>query len=60
MCILFIDIDSLRPDHLGCYGYHRNTSPNVERLRETARKEHADRIERTRGFVDGSVKPYLH
>jgi arylsulfatase A-like enzyme len=32
MRILFIDIDTLRPDHLGCYGYHRNTSPNIDRL----------------------------
>ena len=23
---------SLRPDHLGCYGYHRNTSPNIDKL----------------------------
>ena len=26
MRVLYIDIDSLRPDHLGCYSYHRNTS----------------------------------
>jgi len=32
MKILYIDIDTLRPDHLGCYGYHRNTSPNIDRL----------------------------
>jgi len=32
MRILFLDIDTLRPDHLGCYGYHRNTSPNIDRL----------------------------
>lgn len=32
MRILYIDIDSLRPDHLGCYGYHRNTSPNIDQL----------------------------
>ncbi len=32
MRILTIDIDSLRPDHLGCYGYHRATSPNIDRL----------------------------
>ena len=32
MRILYIDIDSLRPDHLSCYGYHRNTSPNIDAL----------------------------
>ena len=30
MNILLIDIDTLRPDHLGCYGYGRNTSPNID------------------------------
>ncbi len=32
MRILYIDIDSLRPDHLGCYGYHRNTSPTLDQI----------------------------
>lgn len=32
MRILYIDIDSLRPDRLGCYGYCRPTSPNIDRL----------------------------
>jgi len=30
--ILHIDIDSLRADHLGCYGYHRRTSPNIDHV----------------------------
>ncbi len=32
MRILYIDIDSLRPDHLGCYGYHRNTSKHIDEI----------------------------
>jgi choline-sulfatase len=32
MRILLLDLDSTRPDHLGCYGYHRNTSPNIDRI----------------------------
>lgn len=30
MRILFIDIDTLRPDHMGCYGYFRNTTPVMD------------------------------
>lgn len=33
--VLFVVIDALRADHLGCYGYHRNTTPNLDRLAET-------------------------
>jgi choline-sulfatase len=32
MRLLYIDIDTLRADHLGCYGYHRDTTPNIDRL----------------------------
>lgn len=30
MNIVFITIDTLRADHLGCYGYKRKTSPNID------------------------------
>ncbi|WZL81206.1 sulfatase-like hydrolase/transferase [Vallitaleaceae bacterium 9-2] len=30
MRIVFIDIDTLRPDHMGCYGYHRDTTSNID------------------------------
>lgn len=32
MRVLMLDLDTLRPDHLGCYGYHRATSPNIDRI----------------------------
>ncbi|MDA8148286.1 MAG: sulfatase [Actinomycetota bacterium] len=32
MRILYIDVDTLRPDHLRAYGYHRDTAPNLDRL----------------------------
>jgi len=30
--VLLISLDALRADHLGCYGYHRQTSPNIDKL----------------------------
>jgi arylsulfatase A-like enzyme len=32
MRILYLDLDALNPNHLGCYGYHRDTSPTIDRL----------------------------
>lgn len=30
--VLLISIDTLRSDHLGCYGYERATAPSIDRL----------------------------
>ncbi len=32
--IFLITVDTLRADHLGCYNYFRNTSPNIDRFAE--------------------------
>ena len=32
MNIVLLAIDTLRPDHLGCYGYGKNTSPSIDAL----------------------------
>lgn len=42
MRILYLDIDSMRPDHFGCHGYRRDTTPNMDRIaRQGARFNHA-------------------
>ena len=30
--VIIISVDTLRADHLGCYGYPLNTSPNIDTL----------------------------
>jgi len=32
--IILISIDTLRSDHLSCYGYSRTTTPNIDRIAE--------------------------
>jgi arylsulfatase A-like enzyme len=32
MRILYLDVDTLRSDHVGCYGYHRNTTPAIDSI----------------------------
>jgi arylsulfatase A-like enzyme len=32
--VILISLDTLRADHLGCYGYPKNTSPNIDLLAE--------------------------
>jgi choline-sulfatase len=32
--VVFISVDTLRADHMGVYGFERNTTPNLDRLAE--------------------------
>jgi arylsulfatase A-like enzyme len=32
--VVLIVVDTLRADHLGCYGYHQNTSPHIDAFAE--------------------------
>ncbi len=32
MRIIYLDIDSLRPDHMSCYGYERQTTPSIDQI----------------------------
>jgi len=34
--VVLITVDTLRADHLGCYGYERETSPKLEELCRSA------------------------
>lgn len=33
--VVLVSVDTLRADHLGCYGYPHATSPNIDKLAET-------------------------
>lgn len=48
--VLLISIDTLRPDHLGIYGYQRDTSPNIDRF-------FADAVLYRRAYATGSRTP---
>jgi len=49
--IILVTVDSLRADHLGCYGYSKPTSPNLDQFaRENSLFRHA--------FSDGPNTPH--
>ena len=51
--VLFITVDTLRADHLGCYGYSRETSPHVDKIAQ-------DSVIFTRAFTQGGwTKPAM-
>ncbi len=53
MNVLFVTVDTLRADHLGCYGYRRPTSPHVDSLA-------AKSVRFTRAFTQGGwTKPAM-
>jgi arylsulfatase A-like enzyme len=35
--VILLTVDSIRPDHLGCYGYRRRTSPTIDGLADGGR-----------------------
>ncbi|MFN0009796.1 MAG: sulfatase [Planctomycetota bacterium] len=51
--VVVITIDSLRPDHLGCYGYARSTSPALDAFAKTA-------VLYERAFSSSSFTPPSH
>ena len=51
--LILVSIDSLRPDHLGCYGHGRSTSPFIDSLAERGARFHVCEVEgRVAGMVD--------
>ncbi len=63
--VLLIVIDTLRRDHLGCYGYFRDTSPNIDRLAKEGvifKDMHATAIATGPGFssIISGLSPIHH
>jgi arylsulfatase A-like enzyme len=59
--IVLISVDTLRADHMGCYGYGRNTTPNIDRLAkesllfENAYSQAPDTMPALRAIMTGRV-----
>lgn len=59
--IILISIDTLRADHMGCYGYEKNTTPNIDQFAkesivfENAYSQAADTIPALRSIMTGCI-----
>ena len=54
MSVMWFVVDTLRSDHLGCYSYFLNTSPNMDRLADEGvlfEDSYASAIVMTSGFT---------
>ncbi|MDH3745078.1 MAG: sulfatase-like hydrolase/transferase [Acidobacteriota bacterium] len=63
--VILISIDTLRPDHLGCYGYERPTSPAIDSFREEAvlferAISHAPSTLHSHASILSSLLPFHH
>jgi len=48
--VLLVTVDSLRPDHVGCYGYEQATTPTIDDLA-------ADSVQFTQAAANGTSTP---
>jgi glucan phosphoethanolaminetransferase (alkaline phosphatase superfamily) len=63
--LILIVVDALRPDHMGVYGYHRDTTPNLSRLANTAKLRkitniHATCAESACGLLSLASSKFVH
>ncbi len=63
--IVFILIDSLRADHLSCYGYERKTSPTIDKIAEEGiifenAYSHSAWTKPSVASLFSSLYPYMH
>lgn len=63
--IVVIVVDALRPDHMGIFGYERNTTPYLTRMAHTGKMRSTDRVhavcaESTCGLLAMAASRYIH
>ena len=56
--LVLVTIDTLRADHLGCYGYERGTSPAIDAL--AAKSVHFERAYATSSWTLPSIASIMN